>query len=38
MAVDSLKKFPRNLPRNRSHKLFDINFAFGYMLNLCFPP
>ncbi len=38
MAVDVLDRFPRNLPRNRSIKLFDIEQQYGYMLNLCFPP
>lgn len=38
MAVDSLTRLPRNLPRNRSYKLFNPNFRFGYILNLCFPP
>jgi len=38
MAVDALDRFPRNLPRNRSIKLFDVEQPYGYMLNLCFPP
>lgn len=38
MAVDSLTRFPRNLPRNRNYKLFDLKYPYGYMLNLCFPP
>lgn len=38
MAVDSLERFPRNLPRKRSPKLFNDNYPYGYMLNLCFPP
>lgn len=38
MAVDSLDRFPRNLPRKRDSKLFDSKYPYGYMLNLCFPP
>jgi len=39
MAVDSLSRLPRNLPRKRNtKKLFDATLAYGYMLNLCFPP
>lgn len=36
MAVDSLDRLPRSLPRDRSVKLFSA--PYGYMLNLCFPP
>lgn len=36
MAVDSLDRLPRSLPKDRSVQLFSA--PYGYMLNLCFPP